>query len=107
MLSGPLESAVPALSPSDWERVLYVGSVDDGQLAAPHPAKPTSGEPRAFAAWTGGPPAATGVLEDERSVAAGEAAARRERYRTAGSLGLAGWRVELRRADRDDPEPRS
>jgi hypothetical protein len=103
----PPASAVPALPLSDWERVLYVGSVDDGQLAAPHPAKPTDDEPRAFAAWTGGSAAAAGVLEDERSAAADESTARRERYRTAGSVGLAGWRVELRRADRDDSEPGS
>jgi hypothetical protein len=87
--------------------LLYVGSVDDGQLAAPHPAKPATGEPRAFAAWTGAPQVASGILEDERSGAAGESAGRRERYRTAGSLGLGGWRVELRRPDRDDPEPES
>ena len=101
----PPASAVPVLALSDWERVLYVGSVDDGQLAAPHPAKPTDDEPRAFAAWTGGPAPAAGVLEDERSAAADESTTRRERYRTAGSVGLAGWRVELRRADRDDSEP--
>ena len=98
---------LPAPVASDWERVLYVGSADDGQLAAPHPAKPANGEPRAFAAWTGAPQAATGALGDEPPVAAGEAAARRERYRTAGSLGLAGWRVELRRADGNDAEPGS
>jgi hypothetical protein len=103
----PPASTVPALALSDWERVLYVGSVDDGQLAAPHPAKPTDDEPRAIAAWTGGSAAAAGVLEDERSAAADEPTGRRERYRTAGSVGLAGWRVELRRPDRDDAEPGS
>jgi hypothetical protein len=102
----PPASAVPVLPLSDWERVLYVGSVDDGQLAAPHPTKPTGEEPPAFAAWTGGPETATGVLEDEPA-AAGEVPARRERYRTAGSVGLAGWRFELRRADPDESEPGS
>jgi hypothetical protein len=102
----PPASAVPALPLSDWKRVLYVGSVDGGQHAAPHPSKPTAEEPRAFTAWTDGRAAAMRRLEDERSDAAGEMTARPERYRTAGSVGLGAWRFELRRTDRDESEPR-
>jgi len=98
----PPPSAVPTLPLSDWERVLYVGSVDGGQHAAPRPSKPTAGEPRAFTSWSEGRAAAMGVLEDERSAAASEVTARAERYRTHGSVGLGGWRVELRRTDRDE-----
>jgi hypothetical protein len=103
----PPPSAVAALPLSDWERVLYVGSVDGGQHAAPHPSKPTADEPRAFTAWTDGRAAAMGVLEEERSAAADEATARPERRRTHGSVGLGAWRVELRRTDRDDSDQRS
>jgi cellulose synthase/poly-beta-1,6-N-acetylglucosamine synthase-like glycosyltransferase len=67
----PPASAVAALPLSDWERVLYVGSVDAEQHAAPHPSKPAADEPRAFTAWTDGRAAAMGVLDDECSAARG------------------------------------
>ena len=101
----PPVSAVAVLPLSDWERVLYVGSVDDGQHAAPHRSKPGGEKPRAFTAWMDGRAAAADLLEDGRPANAGEPPGRGERYRTAGSVGLgSGWRVELRRADRDEPE---
>jgi cellulose synthase/poly-beta-1,6-N-acetylglucosamine synthase-like glycosyltransferase len=103
----PPASAPPALPLSDWERVLYVGSVDGGQLAAPLPAKAAEEEPRAFTAWTGALEALEPAFEDEQPLGVRDGPSRRERYRTAGSVALgSGWRVELRRADREDPERR-
>jgi cellulose synthase/poly-beta-1,6-N-acetylglucosamine synthase-like glycosyltransferase len=61
-------SATPALPLSDWERVLYVGSVEHGRHAAPHPSKSIAQEPRAFTRWTTALQRSEPVLEDERSV---------------------------------------
>ena len=79
--------------PPDWERILYVGSVDHGQHAPPHPSK---------AIDEGEAPEPALVA----SLGSSEEPDRRRRYRTAGSFGLAsGWRLELRRPAGENPEP--
>jgi cellulose synthase/poly-beta-1,6-N-acetylglucosamine synthase-like glycosyltransferase len=89
----PAATTAPVLAAADWERVLYVGSVDHGQHAPPHPSK---------ALDEGEAPEPALVA----SLGSSEEPDRRGRYRTAGSFGLAsGWRLELRRPAGEDPEP--
>jgi cellulose synthase/poly-beta-1,6-N-acetylglucosamine synthase-like glycosyltransferase len=70
--SAPCRAAPVAASPasplSDWERVLYVGSVDDGQVAPPHPSPAIDEEPRAFTAWTNERRAAEPMSENGHAV---------------------------------------
>ena len=61
-------AAAPASPLSDWERVLYVGSVDDGQVAPPHPSPAIDEEPRAFTAWTNERRAAEPMSENGHAV---------------------------------------
>jgi hypothetical protein len=65
----PPALATPALPLSDWERVLYVGTVDNGRHAPPHPSKARADEPRAFTAWTSSLRESEPTFEGERSVA--------------------------------------